>query len=75
MADLTYLTRARRAAETTAIREAERDGFTIWVFCVWCAHATLANARWLVAQVKDPPNLLDELERRLKCDACGRHGV
>ena len=72
---LSQIARARRAAEADSIRAADKADLAIWVFCVWCGHAQLAEGRWLVAQVKDPPNLLDELERRLRCYSCHRHGV
>jgi hypothetical protein len=67
--------RAQRAALAQTIIECDRAGFAIWLFCPWCGHSRLAETRWLVAQVKDPPNMLDELEKRLTCDKCRRRGV
>ena len=72
---LSPFVRAKRAAETQSIHECDRDSFLLWAFCPWCAHCSLHSPRLLVALVKDPPNLLDELERRLRCNSCGRHGV
>lgn len=69
------LARARRAELVTTITDLDHYDLKTWVFCVWCGYAHLTEPRWLVAQVKDPPNLLDELERRLRCSKCGNFGV
>lgn len=49
--------------------------FLMWAFCPWCGRASLVSPRLLVALVKDPPNLLDELEKRLRCQSCKQQGV
>jgi len=69
------LLRARRAELCTSIREADRDGFTLWVLCVWCGHTHITEPRFLIAQVKDAPDLISALEPRLKCTACGHYGT
>jgi hypothetical protein len=69
------LLRARRAEVCQDIREAHRDGFTVWVFCVWCGHATITEPSFLMAQVKNAPDLIDALEKRLTCSSCHRAGV
>jgi len=69
------IARAQRAAVITTLQEAARERFSIWVFCPWCGHSHLADAQWLTNQVKDPPNMLDELEKRLRCGSCRRWGA
>ena len=69
------LARSRRAAEIDTLKAADRSGGSIWIFCIWCGHAGLTEARWLMAQVKDAPDALDQLERRLSCQGCHRKGV
>ena len=71
----TPLVRARRAQYATNLKDAFRDGFCIWVFCTWCGHVRLTEPGYLAALVKDPPNALDELEQRLRCDSCKPHGM
>lgn len=67
--------RTRRAALVQSIREADRGGFPIWIFCPWCSHSRLTEPRWLTAQVKDAPDQLEALEERLRCGQCKRMGV
>jgi hypothetical protein len=69
------IARARRAAEADNLQAAASSGLTIWVFCVWCGHAMLTEPFFLAAMVKDLPSILEELERRLRCQKCRRHGV
>lgn len=69
------LLRARRAELASTITECDRNGFMLWVFCVWCGNTRSMEACILVAQVKEPPNMIDELERRLRCEKCHRLGV
>ena len=72
---LTSLIRAKRAAEAQSIRDCQRDGFLLWAFCPWCGKASLHSPQLLVALVKQPTDLLDELERRLRCRSCRQQGV
>lgn len=71
----THLARAQRASETRTLVEAMRDDFMLWAFCVWCGHARLFEAKVIRAEVKEPLNILDELERRLVCKSCKTEGV
>jgi len=71
----TQLLRARRAEVARTISECDAARFVVWVFCVWCGNARMMEPRFLVAQIKDPPNLLEQLEKRLCCEKCRRHGV
>lgn len=69
------LARARRASEAASLRDASQRDLAIWVFCVWCGHAHITEPHYLAGLVKEPPNMLDELERRLTCHTCNRKGV
>ena len=50
-------------------------GASIWAFCVWCGHSQLFDAAWLTTQAKNRTAPLVEIEARLKCGRCERHGV
>lgn len=69
------LVRARRASEALSIQECARDGFALWVFCVWCGHAQVTDAAELMGRLKRDDGMLEELEERLRCQACRRQGV
>jgi len=69
------LARVRRAIEAESLTDASAAGSSIWIFCVWCGRVQLVEPRWLLSHVKDAPNQLDELERRLCCSSCKRRGV
>ncbi len=69
------LVRARRASEALSIQECARDGFTLWVFCVWCGRSHITDASDLMRKLKRDDGMLEELEERLRCQSCGRQGV
>lgn len=69
------LARARRVALIRTITELDHYDVKVWIFCVWCGHADMTEPRWLIAQVKDPSNLIEELEQRLRCQKCRRFGA
>jgi hypothetical protein len=69
------IARARSAAGNAIIADVGKDENTIWAFCVWCSHSQLFDMTWLIAQAKDRTAPLSEIETRLKCMKCERHGV
>jgi hypothetical protein len=43
--------------------------------CVWCGRSTITEPSFLMAQVKNAPDLIDALEKQLTCSSCQRAGV
>lgn len=71
----TALARARRAQHALSIQECAKDGFALWIFCVWCGHASITDAAGLMGKVKQREGMLEELEERLRCAMCRRSGI
>lgn len=75
MAKADQIERARAVGFLDSASAVATAGASIWAFCVWCGHAQLFDGMWLTAQAKNKTAPLVEIETRLKCSKCQRHGV
>jgi hypothetical protein len=75
MTKVAQIQSARAAGLLDSASAVATAGASIWAFCVWCGHAQLFDGMWLTAQAKSQTAPLVEIEARLKCMKCERHGV
>ena len=60
-----------------AVNDFARQGYNLRITCRVCEHAVDASAVELMAELhrRQQPLLIDALEPRLKCSACGWRGA
>lgn len=58
-----------------ARREVIAADMTIWVFCLYCSHASLMDPMHLAVKARDKDDALATLAELFRCGRCKRKGV